>query len=221
MPVDRPPASLKTRGRTLDHAASVYDMLAPIMTLGLEGRYRRRAIELLQLGGHERVLDIGCGTGILTRQLAMVLDGSRCDQAVGIDAAAKMIAVARRKATDLANLRFETALAEKLPYADDSFDAVVSTFFYHHIDRDLKALSLAELRRVLKPGGRAVIVDVDTPSSLFGKLCAWSGYWLFRQEEIRENIQGQLRDALTCAGFSQVQKVSHHAGHISIFYLEN
>jgi ubiquinone/menaquinone biosynthesis C-methylase UbiE len=221
MPAERDPASLKTRGRTLDHAASVYDLLAPVMTLGLEGRYRKRAIELLQLRGDEKVLDIGCGTGILTRQLAKVLDGSIDEQAIGIDAAAKMIAVAQRKAAGLANLRFETALAEKLPFADASFDAAVSTFFYHHIDRDLKNSSLAELRRVLKPGGRAVIVDVDTPSNLFGKLCAWSGYWLFRQEEIRENIEGQLVEALNGAGFSLVQKVSHHAGHISIFYLEN
>ncbi|MGE4543304.1 MAG: class I SAM-dependent methyltransferase [Pedobacter sp.] len=221
MPAERDPASLKTRGRTLDHAASVYDLLAPVMTLGLEGRYRKRAIELLHLRGDEKVLDIGCGTGILTRQLAKVLDGSIDEQAIGIDAAAKMIAVAQRKAAGLANLRFETALAENLPFADASFDAAVSTFFYHHIDRDLKNSSLAELRRVLKPGGRAVIVDVDTPSNLFGKLCAWSGYWLFHQEEIRENIEGQLVEALNAAGFSLVQKVSHHAGHISIFYLEN
>lgn len=221
MPAERDPASLKTRGRTLDHAASVYDLLAPVMTLGLEGRYRKRAIELLQLRGDEKVLDIGCGTGILTRQLAKVLDGSIDEQAIGIDAAAKMIAVAQRKAAGLANLRFETALAEKLPFADASFDAAVSTFFYHHIDRDLKNSSLAELRRVLKPGGRAVIVDVDTPSNLFGKLCAWSGYWLFRQEEIRENIEGQLVEALNGAGFSLIRKISHHAGHISIFYLEN
>ena len=221
MPAKRDPASLKTRGRTLDHAASVYDLLAPVMTLGLEGRYRKKAIELLQLRGYEKVLDIGCGTGILTRQLAKVLDGSIDEQAIGIDAAANMIAVAKRKAAGLANLRFETALAEKLPFADTSFDAAVSTFFYHHIDRDLKNASLAELRRVLKPGGRAVIVDVDTPSHLFGKLCAWSGYWLFRQEEIRENIEGQLVEALNGARFSLVRKVSHHAGHISIFYLEN
>lgn len=221
MPAKRDSTSLKTRGRTLDHAASVYDLLAPIMTLGLEGRYRKRAIELLQLRGDEKVLDIGCGTGILTRQLAKVLDGSRSDQAIGIDAAAKMIAVARRKAAGLTHLRFETALAENLPFAENSFDAAVSTFFYHHIDRELKDLSLTELRRVLKPGGRAVIIDVDTPSNLFGKLCAWSGYWLFRQEEIRENIEGQLVDALNDAGFSRVRKVSHHAGHISIFYLEN
>lgn len=221
MPAERHPDSLKTRGRTLDHAAAVYDWLAPVMTLGLEGRYRRRAIELLQLLGPERVLDVGCGTGILTRRLAETLDASRSDQVIGIDAAAGMIAVARRKAATLPNIGFETALAERLPFADGTFDAAVSTFFHHHIDYELKVRSLAELRRVLKPGGRAVIVDVDTPSNLFGKLCAWSGYWLFRQEEIRENIQGRLREALAEAGFSLVRKVSHHAGHISIFYLEN
>lgn len=220
MPADRDCSPPETRGRTLDHAASVYDLLAPVMTLGLEGRYRRRTIELLRLVGTERVLDIGCGTGILTRQIAARLDGSCREQVIGIDAAAKMIAVARRKAAGIVNVHFKTAVAETLPFAEARFDAAASTFFYHHIDMDLKKRSLAELRRVLKPGGRAVIVDVDTPTNLLGRLCAWSGYWLFRQEEIRENIEGRLRESLYDAGFSRVEKVSHHAGHISIFYLE-
>jgi len=204
-----------TRGRTLDHAAEVYDVLAPVMTLGQEGRYRKLVLRLLGLRGHERVLDIGCGTGVLTRQIAERLTGEAC--AVGLDAAPKMIAVARRHAKDRPRLRFDVGVAERLNYPDASFDCAVSTFFYHHIDAELKRRSLAELLRVLKPNGRLIIVDVDVPSNWFGKLCAWSGYWLFKQEEIRENICGELRRALNDTPFHSVTRVAHYSGYVTVF----
>jgi len=205
-----------TRGRTLDHAAAVYDWLAPVMTLGQEGRYRKLAIRLLELRGGERVLDVGCGTGVLTRQIAARLaTGDAC--AVGLDAAPKMIEVARRHARGLARLRFDVGAAEALAYPDASFDCAVSTFFYHHIDAELKRRSLAEVLRVLKPGGRLVIVDVDTPTTGFGKLCAWSGYWLFKQEEIRENICGELPKALSETPFREVTRVAHYSGYVTVF----
>ncbi len=216
MPVPLPDAAAPvTRGRTLDHAAAVYDWLAPVMTLWQEGRYRKRAIRLLELRGSERLLDVGCGTGILTRMIARQLSApDAC--AIGLDAAPKMIAVARRNSPGLAHLRFDVGVAETLAYDDAVFDSAVSTFFFHHIDADLKRRSLAELRRVLKPGGKLVIVDVDVPSNGFGRLCAWSGYWLFRQEEIRENIQGDLRTALA-ETFSDVRRVGHYSGYVTIF----
>lgn len=123
---DSNPAS-RTSGRTLDHVASVYDLLAPLMTFGLERGYRRRARALLQLQGHEQVLDVGCGTGTLSREIARDLDPQR-SKVVGVDAAAAMIEVARRKGSALTNLQFDAALAEQLPYSDRTFDCAVSTF---------------------------------------------------------------------------------------------
>ena len=205
-----------TRGRTLDHAAAVYDILAPMMTFWQEGRYRNKAIRLLDLKGPERILDIGCGTGVLTRQIAKKLSSPDA-LVVGLDAAPKMFQVARQKASALPHIRFDVGVAEKLDYEDVSFDGAVSTFFFHHIDADLKRRSLSELYRVLKPGAKLIIVDVDSPSNVFGKICAWSGYWLFKQNEILENIRGELRKALHEVPFREVSIISHHSGYITVF----
>ncbi|HNS81383.1 MAG TPA: methyltransferase domain-containing protein [Kiritimatiellia bacterium] len=208
---------LETSGRTLDHAAAVYDVLSPLMTFGLERKYRKAAIQLLELAGSEAVLDVGCGTGTLTLEIASAL--GRNGRAAGVDAAPKMIAVAEKKSRAAPNVGFSAALAENLPFPDESFDRAVSTFFFHHVNYGLKVRSLNEMHRVLKPAGAAVIVDVDVPSNLWGRICAWSGFVLFQQDEIRENIRGRLREALAASAFDRWEQVSHHSGYISIFKL--
>lgn len=207
-----------TEGRTLDHAAKLYDVINPLVTFGQEGHFSEKAIELLGLTGKEKVLDVGCGTGTLTIKIAEKLpqEGS---SVVGLDAAPKMLDVARRKAGALRNVRFEAGVAENLPYDDGYFDCAISTFFFHHVNFRLKKKSLEEMSRVLKEGGKAVIVDVDTPTNLFGRICAYSGYWLFDQNEILENINGMLREAMDQSCFSRWGPISHHLGYITIFKL--
>lgn len=209
----------QTDGVTLDHAAKVYDILAPLMTLGLERRYHRLVIQTLALRGDEQILDIGCGTGTLTRDIAAALTDKIHSRCTGLDAAEKMIAVARRKAAGIPNICFDAAIAEHLPYNSESFDAAVSTFFFHHIHFGLKKKVLAETARVLKPGGRFIIVDVDTPTTWFGSLCARAGHWLFQQNEIAENLEGKLRDAFGVSPF-RWRAVSHHSGYITVFELK-
>lgn len=210
----------RTEGITLDHAATLYDWLAPLMTLGLEGRLHRRVIDILRIDRPLSVLDVGCGTGTLTRQIFRNVPSGHNRRVVGIDAAEAMIAVAHRKATALTGLEFKAAIAEALPFASASFDRALSTFFFHHLNYNLKRQALDELWRVLRPGGQAVILDVDTPYSWFGSLCAYSGYWLFQQAEIKENIDGRLREALAASAFrDQWRIVSRHSGYISLFEL--
>jgi ubiquinone/menaquinone biosynthesis C-methylase UbiE len=212
--------SASTRGRTLDYAASVYDWLSPLMTFGHEKKMGQIALKLMDLKGHEKMIDIGCGTGTLTVEAGQKLSANKGGHIIGIDAAAKMIALARKKITAMPQVRFDVSAAEKLGYKDESFDLALSTFFFHHIDAELKLAALNEMWRVLKKGGKAVIVDVDTPTTLFGKICAWSGYILFHQEEIRENIEGKLREVMHQSQFGDFQFISSHLGYVSIFVLQ-
>jgi len=211
----------RTEGVTLDHAAGLYDWLAPLMTLGLESRLHRRVVADLGLDRPMTVLDIGCGTGGLTRALRDAVPAGAGAEVLGVDAAEAMIAVARRKARGRPGLRFEAALAEELPCAPESVDRVVSAFFFHHVNYRLKRRVLAECWRVLRPGGRAVVVDVDVPYNAFGALCAHAGRWLFQQDEIRENIEGRLRAALDESDFRGRWRIaSRHSGYISIFEMD-
>ena len=211
----------RTAGITLDHAAPLYDWLAPLMTLGSEARLHRHVLPLLDLGTATSVLDVGCGTGTLTRQVVDAMSPAANRWVVGIDAAEAMIEIANRKAGNRPGLTFAAALAEDLPYPAGNFDRVVSTFFFHHLKYDLKVKSLAELWRVLRPGGSAIILDVDIPYSCFGTLCAYAGYWLFRQAEIKENIDGRLREAIQQSPFADAWRiVSCHSGYLSLFKLD-
>src|SRR5450759_1692963 len=90
MPLGNP--ARQTSGRTLDHVAWVYDLIAPLMMFGMDRVIRREVMNLLSLEGGERILDVGCGTGTLTRQIACALPNTRRLCVVGVDAATAMIA---------------------------------------------------------------------------------------------------------------------------------
>ena len=209
---------MSTAGRTLDHAAGLYDCLSPLMLLGQEGRLNSSVRNSLCVGAGAKILDVGCATGRLTEGIAKscVDDGG---QVWGVDAAARMIALAEGRSLMQSNLFFKTALAEDLPFEDNTFDAIVSSLFFHHVNNDLKCRCLAEMCRTIKPGGRVIIMDVDVPTTFLGRICAWSGYFLFQQEEIKENILGVLRDAMDSSEFSNWTQVAHQLGYISTFVL--
>lgn len=140
------------------HWANRYDWVVQIMGLGQARRLRRKTIEFAQVAPGERVLDVGCGTGDLTL-LAKESAGSTA-QVCGVDASPEMIEVACRKAVrQQADVDFRVGVVEQLPYPDNSFDVVLSSLMMHHLPADLKPKALAEIRRVLKPNGRVVIVD--------------------------------------------------------------
>ena len=207
-------SKLKTRGRTLDYAAGVYDWCQEHVYLGRDRMARARLLDLIDLSHCQRVLDLGCATGNLTLDVARVLSPEA--EAVGIDAAESMVAKAKAKASGLP-ADFRVALAEDLPFGDGEFDAAVSSFFFHHLPADLKAKSLAEAFRVLRPGSRLLVVDLDRPTSLLGALVGYASFVLLVQKPIHENLQGVLPGLMHDAGFVDVQPRDHWYGLVSFF----
>jgi demethylmenaquinone methyltransferase / 2-methoxy-6-polyprenyl-1,4-benzoquinol methylase len=143
-----------------DRIAGKYDLLNSLMTAGLHHSWRQRAADRAEVGPGDAVLDVCCGTGDLAFELARrVAPGGHV---VGCDFSEPMLDLARDKAADRgAPARFEWADALQLPYDDDRFDAVTVGFGVRNFaDRDR---GLREMWRVLKPGGRVVILEFTEP----------------------------------------------------------
>ena len=137
--------------------AARYDLLITLITLGRESALRERLLDLARLAAGESVLDVGCGTGTLAIAAKRRVGGGVVR---GIDASAEMIARAEKKARRAkADVTFETAFVESLPFPDAQFDVVLSTVMLHHLRRAVREQSVGEMHRVLKPGGRLLVVD--------------------------------------------------------------
>jgi len=161
-------ADAPTRGRLI-RWARFYDLFVAIATLGRAARIREQTADLAGLRPGQTVLEVGCGSGELT-QRARVRVGPT-GRIFGIDPSSEMIAVARRKAAKAhLDIDYRVAAIESLPFADATFDVVLSSVMMHHLPDDLKSLGLAEIRRVLKPGGHLFIVDFKRPTGAFAHL---------------------------------------------------
>ena len=147
-----------------DRIAGVYDLMNTAMTAGLHHRWRERAAELARVGPGSRALDVATGTGDLAIELARRV--SPGGEVVGSDFAEGMLARARIKASGgdggFVQPRFEWGDALELPYGDDSFDAATVGFGARNFS-DL-ARGLAEMARVVRPGGRVVVLEITTPT---------------------------------------------------------
>jgi demethylmenaquinone methyltransferase/2-methoxy-6-polyprenyl-1,4-benzoquinol methylase len=134
-----------------DRIASVYDLMNSVMTAGMHQRWRERAVDLCN--SPARALDVATGTGDLAIALA-----ERGADVVGVDFAEKMLEIARRKAP---GIEFRTGNALALDFPDNEFDAATVGFGARNFD-DLDR-GIAEMARVVKPGGRVVILEITTP----------------------------------------------------------
>ncbi|MGZ4203462.1 MAG: ubiquinone/menaquinone biosynthesis methyltransferase [Thermoleophilaceae bacterium] len=154
-------APADTRGRLsepqvramFDRIARVYDLMNTVMTAGLHHRWRERAVDLAQVGAGDRALDVATGTGDMAIALRR-----RGAEVVGSDFSEQMLALAREKAP---GIEFEWGNALELPYEDESFDAATVGFGARNFG-DLRA-GLAEMARVVRPGGRVVVLEITTP----------------------------------------------------------
>ena len=185
-----------THGHTI-HWAWAYDAVIQVMSLGREGRFRRRTLELAELQPGARALDVGCGTGSLAIAAARQQPTATIH---GIDPAPEMIARAQAKATTAGVApRFEVGIIEHLPYDDGSMDVVTSSIMMHHLPPETLSAGLAEILRVLTPGGRLVVVDFAGAGPLMHRLGA-----LLRGESGHPTRHlDVVRDAVAKQGFTE------------------
>jgi demethylmenaquinone methyltransferase/2-methoxy-6-polyprenyl-1,4-benzoquinol methylase len=168
-----------------DRIAGFYDVMNSVMTVGLHHQWRRRAADMAAVGPGSRVLDVACGTGDLAIELARrVTPGG---EVVGSDFSDEMLERARRKAPEV---RFEWGNALDLVYASETFDAATVGFGARNF-ADLDK-GLAEMTRVVKPGGRVVILEITTPTR--GPLSLFYRLWFDRVIPLIGRIAGD-RDA--------------------------
>jgi ubiquinone/menaquinone biosynthesis C-methylase UbiE len=213
-------AAKETKGLILDGGWR-YDLMGWFIdTFLFRGQWRelrKKTVNLASIQPGEKVLDVGCGTGTLAIEAAR--SEGRAGHVAGIDPSTQQIAWASSKAARRnIPVEFQIGVIEDLPFPDQTFDVVLSTLMMHHLPTPLKRKGLAEIARVLKPGGRLIIADFKPKKERQGQaarfhaggsnmqdlaaMVADAGFEHLESEEIRP----QRFSAFPGAGFVRVQK---------------
>ena len=211
-----------------DRIAGVYDVMNSVMTAGMHHRWRERAADLAGVRPGDRALDVATGTGDLALALKRRVGPS--GEVVGSDFSERMLERARAKAPDV---RFEWGDALALPYPDGSFDAATVGFGarnFGDLDRGLR-----EMTRVVRPGGRVVVLEITTPQRpplswffrlwfdalvpLLGRLAGDSDAYTYLPSSVRRfPAPRELAAALARAGLEDVRWLLTAGGIIAIHH---
>jgi ubiquinone/menaquinone biosynthesis C-methylase UbiE len=182
-----------------------YDTVVNLLTLGQTNRLRTMTIDQAMLKPGERLLDVGCGTGGVTIPAKRRIGEN--GPVYGIDPSPEMIEVACKKAERAGlDIDFRIGVIETLPYADGSFDVVTSSLMMHHLPYEVQQKGLAEIYRVLSPGGRILIADAMKPKNILLKR-------LFKFMAQHHGLKFDVEDlpaTLKSAGFTQAIQLNEH-----------
>ncbi len=198
------PADKNNVPGSMGSLANHYDFFSKFWFLGKERQVRSKMLALAPVKPGDQVLEVGCGTGSLSL-LAQEAAGPE-GMVYGIDAAPEMAAVANQKAARQGSkAKFQPGLIQQIPFPDASFDVVLSSFMIHHLpSEEIKRQGLAEILRVLKPGGRLLIIEFKPPTRGFYKF--FFGVVLGGRMTHTDN--SELPAMLSEAGFTQVENGS-------------
>lgn len=195
--------------------ALAYSVLTPVYDVALEvlgfGRAFKAAVaELTDVQPGEAVLDLGCGTGTLLQALVARQSDARF---TGIDPDPRVLALARRRLRRSARrVELVEGYAQDLPFPNEAFDQVVSTLIFHHLPDPVKVAALREVRRVVVPHGRFLLVDFGTPPSRVAQVLLDIGSLFDGRENMRANLAGELPAMVAAAGFDVGEVSRPHRG---------
>ena len=146
--------------RLFETIAPRYDLITVVLSYGMDRGWKRRLVDMLALRGDERVLDLACGTGDITFAIAERL---KTGHVTGLDITQGMLEIAERKRRESGcrNASFHRADIMRMPFADESFDCVTGGYALRNVP-DVSG-ALAEIKRVLRPGGRFFSLDFAHP----------------------------------------------------------
>lgn len=182
-----------TSGHLTLHAAGTYEAATRIAWLGRRGLAYRRLVRDAGIRPGDDVLDLGCGTGALTRAAA---EASRTGRVTGIDLAPEMVAYARRLGGDAT---YEEGDISGLTHPDASVDVVVSSLALHHVDPAARDAVLTGAFRVLRPNGRILIAEFVPPR--------WLPRAARRHRMLAADPRGDLVERLARAGFVDIESL--------------
>jgi ubiquinone/menaquinone biosynthesis C-methylase UbiE len=164
--------------------------------------FRRRLVQEMGVRPGERVLDVGCGTGTLLLEVQAQQPGA---EIVGIDPDPDILSIAREKARRAAvSIALDVGFADELPYADATFDHVVSTLAFHHLTTGERQAALREAMRVLRPGGGLHIGDFGPPARIARPLLL--PLVSVGARRAADNLAGRLPQLIVEAGFGDLRE---------------
>jgi ubiquinone/menaquinone biosynthesis C-methylase UbiE len=176
---------------------------------------RAMLVEQAVVRAAHRVLDIGCGTGSLLVTIKRKYPEA---DVVGLDPDPRALARARRKGQRSGIwFQLDQGFADELPYPDGSFDRVLSSFMFHHLENSDKVKTLREARRVLKPGGRFHLMDFATADSVSAGRIA---RWIHSSPRLNDNSEARLVSLMREAGLSDPKRIGSrrsHAGELAYY----
>ena len=210
--MERP--EISTKGKVVSRLARAVDFFENLIFLGRLQEVWRRLIDRAELSPRDRVVDVGCGTGKVPLLVADIVlpDGD----VIGLDASAEMIAISRTRAIEEnVDVEFRCGVMEDLPFADNYFDVVLCCQALHHLPKGAKRDALSEMRRVLKPNGRLLLLDHGRPYRWYPKILFYPFRWNFFEYQA-ENFRGQVPDMIASV-FGAVDEVERFFGWMRIW----
>lgn len=172
-----------------------------------ERKFKAELIRQAGIRSNHHVLDFGCGSATLSLMLKMTKPQTVIR---GVDVDDKNIAIAKRKiGSAQADIYIDKYDGVVLPYADNSFDRVLSSLVFHHLDAGQKANSFTEIKRVLKPGGELHIADWGKPSNIVMRSAFYFVQLLDGFKTTSDNVKGLLPVYMTSIGFKDVISTTH------------
>jgi ubiquinone/menaquinone biosynthesis C-methylase UbiE len=204
-----------------------YDWLTPLYDSLIrwtmpESTFKRQLVEQARIKRGHRILDLGCGTATLTILIKRTHPDAKV---VGLDGDPRILEIARRKAAkEGLEIKLNEGMSDELPYADNSFDRVLSSLFFHHLTQENKDRTLNEVARILRPGGELHVADFGKPQNALMRVVALPWQVFDGWRTTADNVQGRMPSIFRAAGFQEVCETARYMtlfGTLSLYRAHN